>query len=174
MATERLMDITLINSKDWQFKIKGRIGTLFTLDNAVRIESSKDGSSKDLFGPGEYEVAGISVIGIKNNESTVFVYEVDNLRICHFGKQLDVLAEGKLTQVGDIDVLLLPIGPKSIEMMQQIEGYYVIPYGYSSEEELEKFLKESGISVKRLPKFSLKKEEIMEEQLTEIVVLESK
>lgn len=167
-----VMDISRLDNK--QFKIKGRTGTLTTFENSVKIESSKDGSSKELTGAGEYEVAGISVIGLKNDGGVVFIYEVDGIRICHFGTVNDVLNEGKLTQVGDIEVLLLPVCAKSVEIMQQIEGYYVLPYGYATEEELGKFLKDSGFTVQRLPKFVLKREEIIEEQTSEIIVLESK
>lgn len=166
------MDIQLL--KNWQFKVKGRTGTLFTEENGVKIESGKDASVTELTGPGEYEVSGVSVISIKSDAEIAFVYEIDGLRICNFGKLTDTLAEGKLTLIGDIDILFLPVCAKSIEMMQQIESYFVIPYGYASEEELEKFLKECGLTVKRVPKFSLKKDEIIEDQLSEVVVLESK
>jgi len=63
MATE--MDISRLDKKE--FRIKGRSGTITTFENGVKIESSKDGSSKELNGAGEYEVAGISVIGVKND-----------------------------------------------------------------------------------------------------------
>ncbi len=169
MATE--MDISRLDKKE--FRIKGRSGTITTFENGVKIESSKDGSSKELNGAGEYEVAGISVIGVKNDGGVVFVYEVDGIRICHFGIVKDVLSEGKLTQVGDIAVLLLPISSRSIEIMQQIEGYYILPYGYDSEVELDKFLKDSGFNVQRLPKLLLKKEEMIEDQTSEIIVLDS-
>ena len=56
-------------------------------------------------------------------------------------------------------------------MMQQLESYYVIPFGQKSEEELEKFLKESGLVTQRISKFVLKKEEIIEDQTTEIIVI---
>lgn len=166
------MDISL--SKDGQFKIKGRTGILYPVENGVKIESASDGSSKELFGPGEYESCGISVIAVKNDDKVVFVYEVDGLRVCNFAKQIDTLPEGKISQVGDIDVLLAPVCAKSVEIMQQVEGYFTIPFDYKSEEELEKFLKESGVTVVRTAKFSLKKEEIVEDQMSQIVVLEAK
>jgi hypothetical protein len=170
------MDITIHSTKTQktQFKIKGRSGVLLTDNNKVSIESLKDASNKELFGAGEFEVAGISVIGIKNDENVVYIYEVDGLRICDFGGLSDTLAEGKLTQVGDVDILLLPVCPKSVEIMQQIESYFVIPYGYQSQEDLDKFLKESGMVTKNLAKFSVKKDEIIEDQTTEIIVLEQK
>ncbi len=166
------MDITKIS--DSTFKIKGKTGFALTHPTGPSIESITGDRSKTFSGAGEYEVAGVSIIGIKTDETVVFVYEVDGLRICHLGNLTKKLSDSKVSAIGDIDVLLLPIGPESIEMMQQIESYYVLPYGYKSEEELEKFLKESGLTVERLPKFVVKKDEIVEDATAQIVILENK
>ena len=165
------MEITYKNN---EFRIKGRTGILYSKPNGVLIESSDATNSKELSGAGEYEVSGISVIGIQTEERNVFIYEVDSLRICNLGKLTKKLTDTKLSLLGDIDVLLLPICSSSIEMMQQVESYYVIPFGNKGSDDLEKFLKESGLLVEKLPKFSIKKEEIIEESPTQIIVLESK
>lgn len=162
------MDITY---KDKEFRIKGKMGVLYSRPNGVLIESPDGNSKKELSGAGEYEVSGISVIGIKTEETTVFVYEVDNLRICNLGNQSKKLSDNKLTQVGDIDILLLPNTTESVEMLQQIESYYIIPFGFSTDEELDKFLKESSLPVQKLNKFTLKKDDIIEDQTSEIVVI---
>ena len=171
------MEITYKNN---EFRVKGKTGILYSKPDGVLIESSDGTNSKELFGAGEYEVSGISVIGInpasegQAEEGNIFIYEVDGLRICNLGKLTKKLTDTKLSSLGDIDVLLLPVCSSSIEMMQQVESYYVIPFGYKSNDELEKFLKDSGLVVERLSKFSLKKEEIIEESPTQIIVLESK
>jgi len=171
------MEITYKNN---EFRIKGKTGILYSKPNGVSIESSDGTNSKELFGAGEYEVSGISVIGIstasdaQTDEGNVFVYEVDGLRICNLGKLTKKLTDGKLSLLGDIDVLLLPVSASSIEMMQQVESYYVIPFGNKNSDYLEKFLKESSLLVERLPKFNLKKEEIIEESPTQIIVLEDR
>ena len=165
------MEITYKNN---EFRIKGKTGILYSKPNGVLIESSDATSSRELSGAGEYEVSGISVIGVQTEEGNIFIYEVDGLRICNLGKLTKKLTDTKLSLLGDIDVLLLPVCSSSIEMMQQVESYYVIPFGYKSNDELEKFLKDSGLVVERLSKFSLKKEEIIEESPTQIIVLESK
>ncbi len=163
------MDITLV--KDKTFKIKGKTGFALTDPSGITLESIDGSNSKVFKTAGEYEVAGISVIGVKTDDGTVFVYEVDGLRICHLGNQTKKLSDSKVSAIGDIDILLLPVGAESVEMLQQIESYYVIPYGYQNEEELEKFLKDSGFTVEKLSKFSLKKDDIVEDQTTSIVVL---
>lgn len=163
------MDITLIN--DSTFKIKGKTGFALTDPKGLTLESLDGSSSKVFKTAGEYEVAGISVIGIKTEEGTVYVYEVDGLRICHLGNITKKLPDPKVSAIGDIDVLIMPVTTESIEMTQQIESYYVIPFGYKSDEELDKFLKESGLVVEKMPKFSLKKDDLIEDSSAQIIVL---
>lgn len=165
------MDITI---KNGEFRIKGKTGVLYSKPDGVLIESPDGNNSKELAGAGEYEVSGISVIGLQTEEGTVFLYEVDNLRICNLGNVTKKLSDTKLSQVGDIDILLLPVVPNSLELMQQFESLYVIPFAYKEQAELDKFLKESGLIVTNMPKFSFKKEETIEESPTQIVVLEDK
>lgn len=160
--------------KDNQFKIKGKTGILYSKANGVLIESPDGNTSKELKGAGEYEVSGISVIGVKTEEGTIFVYEVDGFRICNLDGITKKLIDSKLSQIGDIDILLVPVTSESIEMTQQLESYYIIPLGYKNEEELDKFLKESGLVVERLSKFSIKKEELIEDSTAQIIVLETK
>jgi len=157
--------------KDNQFKIKGKTGILYSKANGVLIESPDGNTSKELKGAGEYEVSGISVIGIKTEEGTIFVYEVDGFRICSLDGITKKLIDSKLSQIGDIDILLVPVTSESIEMTQQLESYYIIPLGYKNEEELDKFLKESGLVVERLSKFSIKKEELIEDSTAQVIVL---
>lgn len=166
------MEITLINHSI--FKIKGKTGYAITDPNGLTLESNDGTSSKIFKTAGEYEVAGISVVGFKTDEGTVFVYEVDGLRICHLGSITKKLSDSKVSAIGDIDVLLVPVTNESIEMIQQIESYYIIPFGYKSDEELDKFLKESGFVVEKLPKFSVKKDDLIEDSTAQIVVLETK
>lgn len=166
------MDITKITDKT--FKIKGKTGIATVNADGPTLESLNGESSKTFKGAGEYEVAGISVIGVKTEEGVVYVYEVDGLRICYLGDITKKLSDSKVSAVGDIDVLLVPVTAQSIEMIQQIESYYIIPFGYKSEEELEKFLKESGFVTERMNKFNLKKDDIIEDGAAQIVVLTNK
>lgn len=166
------MDIII--AKDKSFKIKGKTGSILITSDGPAIESLSGEILKSFSGPGEYEVVGISIIGVNIENVNVFVYEIDNLRICHLGETVKKLPENKLGQLGDIDVLLLPTISESIEIIQQFESDYVIPYGYDSKEDLEKLLKESGLSVLETTKFTLKKEELIEDSTAQIVVLQTK
>lgn len=159
------------------------------------------GIKKVFTGPGEYEVSGISIIGFKTyhdnkkgeerGKNTVYVYEAEGLRLAHLGDLGHMLDEEMIDEIGDVDVLMIPvggeytIGPKeACELISKIEPYFVIPMHYKVEgmdsglsEKLlpvENFLKESGLMTENLPKFSIKKEDILESENTKVIVLEKK
>lgn len=223
------MDITYLGHSS--FKIKGKTAVVVTdpFDpNAVGLKFPKieadivtsshdhddhrklslvDNYKKAFIGPGEYEVMGVSFIGIpslfgipsfhdtKNGEergkNTIFVIEVDGIRICHLGDLGHKLSEGQLKKIGDIDVLLIPVGGEytidsklAVVVMQQIEATYVIPMHYQVEglkpstfkklQPVETFLKESGMTVEKLNKLTIKEEMMIDDQPASIVVMDTK
>jgi L-ascorbate metabolism protein UlaG (beta-lactamase superfamily) len=159
------------------------------------------GYKKVVNGPGEYEILGISILGYqtfhdnekgeKRGKNTVYVYETEGLRILHLGDLGHALSEELVNELGDIDVLLIPvggsytIGPKEAqEIVLRLEPYFVIPMHYQADGlkaetfsdlvPVEDFLKESGLTSEKMDKFTIKKEDMMEDQNTKIVVLERK
>lgn len=165
------MDITKIS--DSQFKLKGKTGEAIVSFDGFTLGSLDGTTSRSFAGPGEYEVAGISVIGIKTDETNVFVFEMDRLRVCYLGNTTKKLDDSKVSQIGDIDILLTPITNESIEITQQIESYYIIPYGAKSSEELDKFVKDSGFNVTNTKKFTIKRDDIIEDSTAQIVILDA-
>lgn len=158
-------------------------------------------AKKVIEGPGEYEVSGISVMGYstfhdsKNGEergkNTVYVIEAEGLRILHLGDLGHIPNEDVVDEIGDVDILMVPvggfytIGPKeATEIVTKLEPYFVIPMHYKAEGmnaelaekllPLEDFLKESGMTTENMPKFTIKKDDIMEDQNTKVIVLEKK
>jgi len=112
--------------------------------------------------PGEYETKGIGVKGInikKENgeESIVFILVIGKKRICHLGEIDRVLTTEELTLLGDIDILLLPVGGNSVidaknahKIADEIEPRMIIPMYYSVDGEegfapLDEFRREMGI-----------------------------
>ncbi len=137
------------------------------------------GKPKLVTRPGEYEISGVLIIGIltfhdaeggeKRGKNTAYLMEVDGMTICHLGDLGHVLTVEQLEEIGDVDVLLLPVGGVSTinasmaaEVIRQIEPKIVIPMHYKTpvlNRELgpvEKFLKEMGIEqISSQPKLSL-------------------
>jgi len=153
---------------------------------------------KVIDGPGEYEVMGVSVLGFTSfhdekkgslrGKNTIFVFEADGLRLAHLGDLGESLTHEQLSQLGNIDVLFIPvggeytIGPKeAVRVVGEVDPFFIIPMHYQvpglNKEAFAKlypvtdFLSESGLSVENLPKFSLKKEDIIEDQSPKVIVL---
>ena len=159
------------------------------------------GIKKIVEGPGEYEISGISIIGYqsfhdsKNGEergkNTIYVIEAEGLRIAHLGDLGHPISDHLVDEMGSIDILMVPvggiytIGPKeATEVCSKIDPYFILPMHYkapgmnekefASLEPKETFLKEMGLTVEILPKFSIKKEDVIDNQSTKVVVLEKK
>lgn len=159
------------------------------------------GVKKVVEGPGEYEIAGVSITGYqtfhdnkKGEErgiNTVYVFEAEGLRIAHLGDLGHTLSDDLVSEMGSIDILMIPvggfftIGPKEAAAeASEIDPYFIFPMHYKVPEMNQKefaklepketFLKEIGMTVEVLPKFSIKKEDILEDQGAKVIVLEKK
>jgi L-ascorbate metabolism protein UlaG (beta-lactamase superfamily) len=117
--------------------------------------------------PGEYEVRGVFVTGIgtyhdarsgaARGRNVVFMFDFEGLTVCHLGDLGHVLNQGQVEALGDVDVLLIPVGgahtlslSQAAEVITQIEPRLVIPMHYRTAAEkakldpVDKFLKEMG------------------------------
>lgn len=185
-------------------KYSGVTGDIVTVshDHADHNAISKvAGFKKALVGPGEYEILGISILGYqtfhdnekgeKRGKNTIYVYEIEGMRILHLGDLGHILSEELVNELGDIDILMVPvggsytIGPKEAqEIVLRLEPYFIIPMHYQADGlkaenfsdllPVEDFLKESGLTSEKMEKFTVKQEDITEDQNTKIVVLERK
>jgi L-ascorbate metabolism protein UlaG (beta-lactamase superfamily) len=125
------------------------------------------GQPKLINKPGEYEIGGITILGIitfhdgeggsKKGRNTAYLIEVDDVAICHLGDLGHVLTGRQLEEIGNVDVLLLPVGGVSTinastaaEVVRQLEPKIVVPMHYKTPalvrelEPVDKFLKEMG------------------------------
>ena len=126
------------------------------------------GEPRLISGPGEYEIGGVLIIGIATfhdrergstrGKNTVYLIQVDEVSVCHLGDLGHVLTAEQVEELGNIDVLLLPVGgvstinaPIATEVVRQLGPKVVIPMHYKTEvlnrelEPVEKFLKEIGV-----------------------------
>lgn len=100
-----------------------------------------------ISGPGEYEVKGITVIGVPSfhddnkgadrGTNTIYVYTIDGVRICHLGDLGHKLTDDQVDEIGSVDILLIPVGGHftisakvAAEVVAQIEPTIVIPMHY--------------------------------------------
>lgn len=146
--------------------------------------------------PGEYEVGGISVFGVKTDHDAhggvergsniVFTVLIDDLKVCHLGDLGHALTQEQLTEIGQVDVLLLPVGgvftidpSQALKIAQALEPSYLIPMHYKTPKHdqkvfgemasLEDFLQEYGSAPAPEAKLVVNKDRLPEEM--EMVVL---
>jgi L-ascorbate metabolism protein UlaG (beta-lactamase superfamily) len=135
-------------------------------ENHNHVQSVKD--AYVIEGPGEYEVAGVTVRGLptyhdsqqgaEHGRNTVYVIELDDVRVCHLGDLGHALDDRALETIGNVDVLLVPVGggrtldgARAAEVVRQVEPRFVVPmhFGHPSlRTELapvERFLNEMGV-----------------------------
>lgn len=150
-------------------------------------------------GPGEYEISGVSIIGISSyhddkqgkerGKNTIYVIEMDGLRLVHMGDLGHTLKEKEVEALGTIDILMIPtggeytIGPaQASEITRAIEPSITIPMHYKTAgltkdlsaklSEVAPFISDLGFPVEKVDKLSVKRESLGEEQ--KIIVLEKR
>jgi len=139
------------------------------------------GDPRTVTGPGEYEISGVLIIGVatfhdgekggERGKNTIYLMEVDEVSVCHLGDLGHVLTTEQVEEVGNVDVLLIPVGGVSTidasiaaEVVRQLEPKVVVPMHYKTEalnwelEPVDRFLKEMGAKeVNSQPKLSFTK-----------------
>jgi len=149
---------------------------------------------------GEYEVKGISVFGFpsfhdsamgkERGNNIIFVIEADGFRVCHLGDLGDQLTTRLLEEIGDIDILMVPVGgtftldsKQAVEVVNQVEPLIILPMHYKeagiSEQNfgflsgVDEFLSQMGaVNTEKLDKLTLIKDKLPSE--TKTIILERK
>ncbi len=100
--------------------------------------------------PGEYEVRDLLVTGVRafhdgsggaeRGPNTIFSIEVDGVHVCHLGDLGHLLTEEQLTELGRVDVLLVPAGGRftitpteAAEVVTQVNPKLVIPMHFQAD-----------------------------------------
>ena len=122
-------------------------------------------------GAGEYEVGGILIVGVRTyhdnkkgaelGKNTVYVIHMDDVVFCHLGDLGHELTTQQLDEIGNVDVLFIPVGSgetigptEAISIMSQLEPRIVVPMHYALPGQqsftmelapLEKFTHELGL-----------------------------
>lgn len=153
-----------------------------------------DENSIILNTPGEYDVKGVKIMGIpsfhdkkegrERGANTIFVFEAEDLRVCHLGDLGHLLSEEQIEQIGAIDVLLVPAGEgvilsakEAAEVVSEIEPKMIIPMHYKvpglkyNFSEVDKFCKAMGIKKPALQEKILVKKKLLSADKTEVVIL---
>ena len=167
------------------------------VDKIKGLPAGKPGHPFVINGPGEYEIGGVSVVGIptwhdekaggERGLNTVYVIEMEGLRIAHLGDLGHKLSDQQLEEIGAIDVVFVPVGGKytidaktAKEVVGQVDPWVIIPmhykmadFGLKDVDLIDDFLKEMGKpEIVPVAKYSIAADRLPEDM--QLVVLEKK
>jgi L-ascorbate metabolism protein UlaG (beta-lactamase superfamily) len=136
-------------------------------DIVVRTEGDVDlsllrpaeGRPQEVSGPGEYELRGVSVLGVPAESTTIMRVEVDDVRVCALGRLRRQLAENEIDALGHVDVLAIPVGggdgleaQAAARLVNALEPAIVVPVRYAipglagEYDPVDRFAKEMGLA----------------------------
>lgn len=186
-------DATIVTDpyNDLGIEIPKLKANLLTLSNSEKDKSNVADLefSKMLDWPGEFEVSAIAVESWEFNGVNVFSFILDGIHICQLSNINDVLSDSLVESIGDVDVLLLPVGGADVvvsakqaqQIVDAIEPRIVIPMYFSTSTSNlglngpEEFLKLMGKSdLTSVPSLNIKSRSDLPEDNMQIVMLESK
>jgi L-ascorbate metabolism protein UlaG (beta-lactamase superfamily) len=172
-------DVTILTDpyegSDWGYPPLALSANVVTISNDHPHHaglSGIDGKPRVLRGPGEYEIGGALVWGVRTHRraensnpagtlrNTAFVIQLEELTVCHLGDLAHApLNAEELARVKDADVLLIPVGgnctinaTQAAAVVAQVEPKLIVPMHYATDEtrghvaldEIERFCKELG------------------------------
>ncbi|MDP9211789.1 MAG: MBL fold metallo-hydrolase [bacterium] len=145
--------------------------------------------------PGEYESAGVMIEGIptfhddkegaERGRNTIFSFIMDGVHLVHLGDLGHGLDEATVEQLGDVDVLFIPVGghftidaKAAAEVTKRLQPRITIPMHYQVPKlkikelkPVDDFLKQAGGKVQKLEKklFKLKPSDLPEDDSLVVV-----
>jgi len=163
-------------------------------NNISAIESADENDLVIIDRPGEYEVKGVFVYGIgayhdkkqgsERGKTNMFLFEIAGINILHLGDLAVPLSDKQLEKIGEVDILLIPVGGKetlnaqeAVDVVSQIEPRIVIPMHYKIPgleldiETVDKFKSLMGGKAEVLPKYKIAKKDLPPEDI-QLIILE--
>jgi L-ascorbate metabolism protein UlaG (beta-lactamase superfamily) len=126
------------------------------------------GTPKVLRAPGEYEIKNVQIVGVqtahdgeggrRRGSNVAWVFHAEDISVCHLGDIGSALSAQQVEDMGNVDVLLVPVGghntinaTQANQIVTQLEPKLVIPMHYAAGgrtetplETVEAFLREQG------------------------------
>lgn len=170
-------------------------------NHVLGVKAMGEGSPFVIDQAGEYEVGGITVFGYptwhdsqqgsERGRNTIYSIYLDGVHVMHLGDLGHQLTQGMIEEMGDIDVLLVPVGgvftidPQgAVEVIASLEPDIVIPMHYRTPAHdpqafgelatLEDFLQKYGKTAAPQEKLLVNSKSTDEEAETQLIVLETK
>jgi L-ascorbate metabolism protein UlaG (beta-lactamase superfamily) len=141
---------------------------------------------------GEFDVKGIIIEGIhsyhdekkgaERGSNIIFRFDVEGLTLVHLGDLGEILDNKQLDKLAGADILFVPVGgkytldaKKAVDLISQVEPRIVIPMHYKVKglkidiDEVDKFIKEIGLSPNYEDKFKINKKNLPSEDMNLVI-----
>ena len=199
IVTKSILKDQIVVSIDPFLNGKGKLGgksdviLLTSLPKGKEVSFPTGPINEDGFlisNPGEYEIKEVYIKGISSEQNNViYVIESEDITVCHLGHiQQKELNSEQLEKIGEIDILIIPIGNEKLldkrvitSLINQIEPKIVVPIGYklnsstSESPELKSFLKMVGqTGIAGQDKLSIKKKDLFNNEESKVIILNPK
>ncbi len=129
--------------------------------------SAVQGNPEVISGRGDFPLADVvahgtgtwhdEMGGARRGPNTVYVFDIDDIRVCHLGDLGHLLNAQQKAEIGKVDVLMVPTGgtytidaQKAWQVCQQLNPHVVIPMHYRTDalafplDKLSSFVAEAG------------------------------
>jgi L-ascorbate metabolism protein UlaG (beta-lactamase superfamily) len=147
--------------------LKGDVVTVSHDEPGHHFVEAVKGYAHVLNSPGEYEIQGVFLTGIAMHyvegdyarRNVAFMIQYNGLTLLHLGDLAHVPDQSTIQALGEINVLLVPVGggnglraSQAAEVVALIEPHFVIPMHYALPglafelDGVDKFLKAMGVS----------------------------
>ena len=147
-----------------------------TKDSNITLGYQVSINNFSLPGPGEYEKNGIFVEGIADDGNTIFVLKAEEMNLCYLGKISHDLPQDEAKEIGDVDILFLPLGEddsletkKALNLVSKIDPRIVIPMLYS-DSGLVEFKKSEGITDGEVDVLKIRKTDLPEDERRNVIL----
>jgi L-ascorbate metabolism protein UlaG (beta-lactamase superfamily) len=160
-------DVTILTDpyegEDWGYQPLAASANVVTISNEHPHHAGIghiDGRPRVLRGPGEYEIGGALIWGVRTHRrkdgpagadasngsravrNTAFVIQLEELAVCHLGDLADApLTQQELERIKDADVLLVPVGgnctinaAQAAAVVAQVEPKLIVPMHFATDE----------------------------------------
>jgi L-ascorbate metabolism protein UlaG (beta-lactamase superfamily) len=148
-------------------RLKGDVITVSHAEPGHDHIAAVRGEPHVVAGPGEYEIGGVFITGLPMHRldeeaprwNVAYMIQYDDLTVLHLGDLSHVPDQSMIESLGEINVLLVPVGggqalraSQAAEVIALIEPHFIVPMHYALPdlsiplEPLDKFTKAMGIS----------------------------
>ena len=111
---------------------------------------SVPGKPQIVKGAGKHQAKGIEFIGIaschdecggkERGDNVIFAFKIDDMNVCHLGDLGRLLTDKELSEIGKVDILMIPIGgaftidaAAADKVIAQLKPKVVIPMHFQTE-----------------------------------------